>query len=289
MSALGSCDEMERGVTEFGDVVRRNRRRHADRDALRAIGEQVRHRRRHDDRLFGVAGVIVAPVDRVFLDALHDEARHVGHARLGVAVGGGVVAVDVAEIALPLDQRIARGEVLRETHQRLVDRLIAVRVERPHHVADDLGAFLKGRAGVEPEDMHAVENAAMHGFKPVARVWQRPAHDGGERIGEIALLERLAQVDVDWDGRRSWGRRNRLGHGCGLTRRLSCGKPASESRTCELDLGDRTRKTSEVAARARGLRRRPLPGRPGARKRPAHNIVEINNLCEILHRSDTAT
>ena len=137
-------DEVERRVAEFGDVVRRDRGRHADRDALRAVGEQVRNRGRHDDRLLGVAGVVVAPVDRIFLDALHEETGDVGHPRLGVAVGGGVVAVDVAEIALPLDQRVARGEILREAHQGLVDRLVAMRMERPHDVADDLGAFLEG-------------------------------------------------------------------------------------------------------------------------------------------------
>ena len=155
-------DEIERRVAELGDVVRRDRSRHADRDALRAVGEQVRDGRRHHDRLFGVARVIVAPVDRILVDALHQEAGDVGHARFGVAVGGGVVAVDVAEIALPLDQRIARGEILGEPHQRLVDRLVAVRMERAHHVADDLRAFLEGRAGIEPEDVHAVEDAAMH-------------------------------------------------------------------------------------------------------------------------------
>ena len=194
---VGMGDEIERGVAELGDIVRRDRRRHADRDALRAVGEQVRHRRRHDDRLLRVAGIIVAPVDRIFLDALHEEAGDVGHPRLGVAIGGGVVAVDVAEIALPLDQRIARGEILGQTHQGLVDRLIAMRMERSHHVADDLGAFLESRAGIELEDVHAIENAAVHRLEPVAGVGKRAAHDGRERIGEIALLERLAQVDVD--------------------------------------------------------------------------------------------
>ena len=70
-----------------------------------------------------------------------------------------------------------------------------MRMERAHHVADDLRAFLERRAGVEPEDVHAVEDAAMHRLQPVARVGQRAAHDGGQRIGEIALFQRIAQVD----------------------------------------------------------------------------------------------
>ena len=183
---------MERGVAQLRDVVGRNRSRHADRDALRAVGEQVGDRRGQDDRLLRVAGVVVAPVDRLLVDALQDEARDVGHPRLGVAVGGGVVAVDVAEIALPLDQRIARGEILGEAHQRLVDRLVAVGMERAHDVADDLGALLERRAGIELEDVHPIEDAPMHRLQPVARVGQRPVHDGGERVGEVALLERFA-------------------------------------------------------------------------------------------------
>src|SRR5271166_3813676 len=189
---LGMVDEMERSVAELGDVVRRDRGRHADCDALRAVGEQVRHGRGHDDRLSRIARIVVAPVDRILLHALHQEAGDVGHPGFGIAVGGGVVAVDVAEIALPLDQRIARGKILSEAHQRLVDRLVPVGMEGAHHVADDLGAFLERRAGVEPQDMHAVEDAAMNGLKAVARVRQRPAHDGRKRIGEIALFECVA-------------------------------------------------------------------------------------------------
>ena len=247
-------DEIERRVAEFGDVVRRDRGRHADRDALRAVGEQVRHGRRHDDRLLRVARVIVAPVDRIFVDALHEQPGDVGHPRLGVAIGGGVVAVDVAEIALPLDQRIARGEILRQTHQRLVDRLIAVRMERPHHVADDLGAFLESRAGIELEDVHAVENAAMHGLEAVAGVGKRPAHDGGERIGEIALFQRLAQVDVDRRRRRRRGRRNGLGHGLGVS-------PGAESRQARGRPGGPTRAAQNhanvIAAQFRAILSRP--------------------------------
>ena len=170
-----------------------------------------------------VAGIIVAPVDRVLVDALEQQARDVGHPRFGVAIGGGAVAVDIAEIALPLDQRIARGKILREAHQRVIDRLVAMRMERAHHVADDLGAFLERRAGIEPQDVHAVEDAPMHRLQPVARVRQRPAHDGRQRIGEIALFERVAQIDVD-RRRGGGGGEERLWPWAGLAEGVSRGK-----------------------------------------------------------------
>ena len=64
----------------------------------------------------------------------------------------------------------------------------------------------------------------MHGLQPVARVRQRAAHDGRERIGEIALLQRLAQVDVDRRrGRRRRGRSG-SGHARGLAEAVESGQ-----------------------------------------------------------------
>ncbi len=51
-------------------------------------------------------------------------------ARFGVSHRGRIIAVDIAEIALAIDERIAQREVLRETHQRIINGLeIAVRVD----------------------------------------------------------------------------------------------------------------------------------------------------------------
>ena len=122
--------------------------------------------------------------------------RDLGQPRLGVAHGGGVIAVDVAEIALPVDQRIALREILRQPHQRVVDRLVAVRMELADDVADHARAFLERRAGVEAQLLHRVQQPPVHRLEPVARIRQRAVHDGGERVGEIALLQRLAQRDV---------------------------------------------------------------------------------------------
>ena len=84
-----------------------------------------------------------AEIDRVLVDAVEEEARHLGQPRLGVAHGRRVIAVDIAEIALPVDQRVADGEVLGEADERVVDRLVAMRMEIAHHVADDLRRFLE--------------------------------------------------------------------------------------------------------------------------------------------------
>ena len=65
-------------------------------------------------------------------------------------------------------------------------------MEITHDVADDLGRFFKLCARIEAQKAHAIKDAAMHGLEPVARIRQRPVHDRGERVSEIALLKRLA-------------------------------------------------------------------------------------------------
>ena len=67
---IGMLDQMERGVAQLGGIVRRNGGRHADRDALRAVGEQVRERARQHDRLVFGAVIGRAEIDRVLVDAV---------------------------------------------------------------------------------------------------------------------------------------------------------------------------------------------------------------------------
>ena len=176
--------------------MRRDRGRHADRDALRTVGQKVRESRRQDDGLLLLAVVGGAEIDRVLVDPVEQEAGDLGQPRLGVAVGGRAVAVDVAEITLAVDQRVALGKILGEAHQRVVDRLVAVRVEVTHHVADDFCALLEGRGRVETQQVHAVQDAPVHRLEAVAGIGQRALHDRGERVGVVALFQRRLQLDA---------------------------------------------------------------------------------------------
>ena len=120
---VGVLDQLDRRVDDLGEVVRRDVRRHADRDAGRAVDEEVRELRRQDHRLDERAVVVRRPVDRLLVDVVAEELR--GELRepdLGVAHGRGVVAVDRAEVALAVDERVAQREVLRHAHDRVVDR-----------------------------------------------------------------------------------------------------------------------------------------------------------------------
>ena len=139
---LGLLEQAAQRGAQLARVVRRNAGRHADRDAAGAVRQQVGERRRQDHRLLVAAVVGRAEVDGVLIDAVQQRARDLGQAGLGVAHGRGIVAVDIAEVALAVDQRVALRELLREAHHGVVDRDLAVRVELADDVADHARAFL---------------------------------------------------------------------------------------------------------------------------------------------------
>ena len=120
-------------------IVRRDVGGHADGNAGRSICEKVREGGGHYHRLFQRAVVIRAEVHGVFGQTFHQRLGNRGQARFGIAAGGRVIAVDVAKVALAVDQGITHVEILRQARHRVINRGVAMRVIVPHHIARNLG------------------------------------------------------------------------------------------------------------------------------------------------------
>ena len=184
---------MEQRSAQLIDIVRRDVGRHADGNAGRAVGKKVGKRGGKDDGLL-IGAVVSGPeVHRVFVNAVEQRLGGQRHAAFGVAHGRRVIAIDVAEIALAIDQRVSNGKILGQAHKRVINRLIAVRMEVAHHLANDLGALLVTAFRIKPQLAHRIEDAPVDRLEAVAHIRERAVHDGGERVGEIALLQGLAQ------------------------------------------------------------------------------------------------
>jgi hypothetical protein len=117
--------------------------------------------------------------------------RRLAHADLGVAHRRRRVAVDRAEIALAVEQRQAHRELLRHADQRVVDRLVAMRMVLADHVADDAGRLAIRLVPVVAVLVHRMENAPVHRLEPVADVGQRPRHDHAHGVVEIGAAHLL--------------------------------------------------------------------------------------------------
>ena len=186
-------DQMQQRVAQLMGIVRRDAGRHADRDTGRAVRQQVREGRGEDDRLAFLAVIGRPEVDRIFVDPLKQRLGDRRQPRFRVSHGRRVVAVDIAEIALAVDQRKAHREVLRQTHQCVIDGLVAMRVVFADHVADHAGAFLEARIRVELQLPHGKEQTAVHRLQPVAHIGQRARHDRAQRVGQITRAQRIAE------------------------------------------------------------------------------------------------
>ncbi len=185
-------------VDDLGEVVRRDVGRHADRDAGRSVHQQVRDRRRQDRRLGRRLVEVRDEVDRVLVE--------VGHQRFGerfelgfrVPVRRGTIAVDAAEVALPVDQRVPHVEVLREAHEGVVRRRIAMRMVVADDLTDDLGALaVRPRRG-QAHLAHREQHAAMRRLEAVSHVGQGTPDDHAHRVIHV----RAAHLVFDVDGNR---------------------------------------------------------------------------------------
>ena len=126
---LGVGQQLEARLDRLTEVVRRNARRHPDRDARPAVHEQVRVPRRQDDGLF-VRAVVVRPErNGAVLDVVEQRQRGGRETALRVPIRCRGIAVDRTEVAVPVDERVAHRPRLGEPDERVVERGVAVRVE----------------------------------------------------------------------------------------------------------------------------------------------------------------
>ena len=120
---IGVFDQVDDRIAQLGQVVRRDVGGHAHGDAGRAVEQQVRQLGGQHRRLAEGAIEVIAKIDGVFIDIEEQLLGNRREARLGIAHGRRRVAIDAAEVALAVDQRVAHIPGLRQARQRIVHRL----------------------------------------------------------------------------------------------------------------------------------------------------------------------
>ena len=228
--AVAVVDVVRDAVHEFVEVVRRNVCRHADRDARRAVEQQVGDLGRQHERLGERLVVVGAEIDRLLVEILEHLLGQPVHADFGVAHGGGGVAIDRAEVAVAVDQEIAQREILGHAHDRVVDGLVAMRMVLTNDVAHDARRFLVGPRMEVAQLLHGVQDAAVDRLEPVAGIGERAADDDAHRVVDVGGRHLVLDVDPLHAGRQQLGGHDRLGGGSGIiTRGFRSGRVISHS------------------------------------------------------------
>ena len=161
---------MQAGVDHFIEVVRRDVGSHSHRNATRAIDQQIGQARGHHQRLFLRAVVVGPEVHRLFIQIRQDLVRDFCQTDLGVAHGRGVVAINRTKVALAVDQHMAHREILGHAHNRVVDRLVAMRVVFADHVAHDTRRLFVRPVPIIVQLVHRKEHTPVHGLEAVAGI-----------------------------------------------------------------------------------------------------------------------
>ena len=189
-------DKRDDPIGDFAQIVRRHVRRHPDSDPRGAVDEQVWKTRRQHDRLFRRFVVGRHIVDGLFFNIAQHLLRQLRHARLGVTLRSRFVAVDVPEVPLAVDQRIAHAEILRQTHHRIVHGIVAVWMVVRQHIPDNVGGFFVRTIRRHIGFIHRIEDAAMDRLETVAHIRQRTAGDDAHRIINEGFLHLIDNVAV---------------------------------------------------------------------------------------------
>ena len=182
------------GFVDLTQVVGRDVGRHTDRDTRGTVDEQVGEPGGQDDRLGLLVVVVRLEVDGVLVDVadhLHGQRSHLA---LGVSHGGRAVIALGTEVALTLDQLVAHGPRLGQTHQGVVDGRVAVRMILAHDVADDTGTLVPAAVGTIAAVVHRVDDATVHRLEAIAHVGQCSPDDDAHRVVEVGILDLVANL-----------------------------------------------------------------------------------------------
>ena len=197
-SCVRVVDQVVHARGDLPEVVGRDVGGHADRDPGRAVDQEVGDPGRQHAGL-GFGGVVVVhEVDRVLVDVGEHLVRDPGQPRLRVAHGCGRIAVDGAEVALPVDQRVTQRERLRHPDHGVVYRTLAVRVVELHDLADEGGALLVAGCRRRTLAEHRIKDSALDRLQAVAHVRESARDDDRHRVlhvGGLHLLQELLGQD----------------------------------------------------------------------------------------------
>src|SRR5690606_37094558 len=187
-------------IDRLTQIVRWNLRSHTDGDAVGAIEQKIGDGGGENAGFLQRAVEVLLEVDGILVDVAEHFLRDLCHPRFRIPHGRGRIAVDGAEVALAVHERIAHGELLRHPDHRIVDRRIPVRMIFAEYLADDAGALFVGGTGREPEIAHPIQHPAMYRLQPVAHVRQRAADDHRHRIVDVGRFHLLLNIDRDYPG-----------------------------------------------------------------------------------------
>ena len=180
-----AIDQEHDSIRDLAEVMRRDVSCHAHRNAPHAVHQQIGEFGGQHSRFFEGAVKVIAKIDRVFVQIDEKLLADSGEARLCVAHGRCLVAINGAKVPLSLDQQVAHGEILRHAHHSIIDRRITVRMVLAQHLAYDTGTLARRGIVSQSHIVHRVEDAPLNRLEPVAHIGKGARGDDAHGIAQV--------------------------------------------------------------------------------------------------------
>ena len=160
--------------------------RHADRDALGPVYEQVRDPHRKYQRFFFRLVKVGAEIDHIFIQIRKAYfLRKLCQPGLRVTHGRGAVPLDRTEVSVAVHQDLPFLEILGHDNQRFIDRTVPVRMVFTHGVSHDTGAFPVRPVIADAQLVHIVKGAPLYRFETVAHIREGTGYDHAHGVIDI--------------------------------------------------------------------------------------------------------
>ncbi len=190
-----AVNQISDGITEFGEIVRRDIGCHAHGDTGGSVQEQIGQTSRKQERFLQAVIKIRAKIDRFFVDVFKQFGRYPCQPCFGIAHGRRAVSVNAAEIPLTINQHIAHGEILRHAHHGIIDGCIAVWMVFTQHFTHNTGAFAMRSVVSHARIMHRIKDTAVHRFESITGVRKGAGHDDAHGVIEVRIAHFVVDVD----------------------------------------------------------------------------------------------
>ena len=190
-------DVCEAGVYRLRKVVGRHIRGHTHGDTLRAVYKEVRYTGGENHRL--LAGIVVSRLEihRIGIYIAKHLLPYLLKADLGITHSRRAVAVDRAEIAMPVDQTLTHSPGLRHSHDGAVNGRVAMRMIFTHYLSDCIGGLFMGFVGGVAHFIHSEQHAAVNGLHTVAHIREGTGYNHRHRIVDVGRFHLVFNIDLD--------------------------------------------------------------------------------------------
>ena len=194
--AVGVIYHAANAVDNFLYVVRRNVRRHTDRDTRRTVYKEIGIACGQHGGFFKAVVVVALKIDRVFVYIGEHFCGNLAHSRLGIPVCSRRVAVYRTEVSVSVDKNVSHRERLCKTNHSVVNGSVAVGVIAAEHRADRVRALTVFAVRGKILFVHRVQYASVDGLQAVPYIGERTLHYDRHRIVEERFAHFFVKVNI---------------------------------------------------------------------------------------------